>query len=289
MIHAILQQIKTFGGIFEKTDVRRRFSAKKRHTKWGWFFLVCGIGGIAGGGVVLLPLGLYLLRGPVGNSATLEKNKSPEVVQETCELALAKLEASVGGATLVAYRNLEVTVEKYFKENSEANLSELLLSIKFDRSRLESKFIGQVETIFNGRIEVFQGWIINGQSAYDIDVSTRGEVFVDGSVQLDAENEQRDFRTAELQFVSNNWSLSSGINPELANDARRLISQLSIITDALKPTSVTTSDISSLVQSILTNTGQSSAERISQLNDLRYQQLLSDDEFEAAKIKVLGI
>jgi hypothetical protein len=146
-----------------------------------------------------------------------------------------------------------------------------------------------VETIFNGRIEVFQGWIINGQSAYDIDVSTRGEVFVDGSVQLDAENEQRDFRTAELQFVSNNWSLSSGINPELANDARRLISQLSIITDALKPTSVTTSDISSLVQSILTNTGQSSAERISQLNDLRYQQLLSDDEFEAAKIKVLGI
>jgi hypothetical protein len=39
----------------------------------------------------------------------------------------------------------------------------------------------------------------------------------------------------------------------------------------------------------MSNSGQPAAEKLKQLSDLRFQRLLSDSEFEAAKAKILGI
>ena len=43
------------------------------------------------------------------------------------------------------------------------------------------------------------------------------------------------------------------------------------------------------VETILNATGKSQAERIQELSNLRYQRLISDEEFQAAKTKILGI
>jgi hypothetical protein len=43
------------------------------------------------------------------------------------------------------------------------------------------------------------------------------------------------------------------------------------------------------VDAILENTGQPPAEKLTQLSNLRYDRLLSDDEFQRAKNKILGL
>jgi len=48
-------------------------------------------------------------------------------------------------------------------------------------------------------------------------------------------------------------------------------------------------DIREMVDGILNNTGQPAAERIRQLDVLRYEHLVSNDEFKQAKDKILGL
>ena len=68
-----------------------------------------------------------------------------------------------------------------------------------------------------------------------------------------------------------------------------MASQLMAVIEELKPKSATTADISALMKTIMNNSGQPAAQKLQQLSDLRYQRLLTDEEFEAAKAKVLGI
>jgi len=290
---------------------RRIFASKYSHQGWGWTLTVLGVLGIVGGdpsagaggyifsGLMIL-LGVFLLRGKgLSPAQEAKKQKRDALADENLDKAVSTLQAATGGAALVAYRNLEATLKKLHKAEVPEKLNDILTSINFDRSRLQSTPIGNVrtikvrtilgDTISGDTVEVFHDWIIYGQVAYDVDATTRGEVHVDGSLGLDAKGNTKDFRTAELQFVSKSWSMTAPITPNDANDARRIASQLSLVTDALKPSVATTADIATMVQAILTNTGQPPAERIEQLNVLRYQHLLSDEEFEAAKTKVLGI
>jgi hypothetical protein len=44
-----------------------------------------------------------------------------------------------------------------------------------------------------------------------------------------------------------------------------------------------------MIETILSNSGQPPAEKLKQLSDLRFQRLLSDSEFDAAKARILGI
>ena len=44
-----------------------------------------------------------------------------------------------------------------------------------------------------------------------------------------------------------------------------------------------------MMETILNSSGQPPAEKLKQLSDLRFQRLLSDSEFEAAKARILGI
>ena len=280
---------------------RRAFAPKYEHKGWGWTLVVLGAMGIIGGDPsagaggyifsgLMIVLAVFLLRGK-GLSPAKEANKQKKaaLADENLDRAVSTLQSATGGAALVAYRNLEATLKKLHKAEAPAKLNEILASTNFDMSRLQSTSIGNLRTTTGHTVEVYRDWIILGQYAYDVDATTRGEVHVDGSMGVDAKGNAKDFRTAELQFVSTTWSMTARINPNNANDARRIVSQLSLITDALKPSAATTADIATMVQAILTNTGQPPAQRIEQLDALRYQHLLSDEEFEAAKTKVLGI
>jgi hypothetical protein len=96
-------------------------------------------------------------------------------------------------------------------------------------------------------------------------------------------------RTASVQFVSSSWSQTFPTNVNAVSDARRIVAQLSVVTDSLKPAGVTTADITKMIETILSNSGQPPAEKLKQLSDLRFQRLLSDSEFDAAKARILGI
>jgi hypothetical protein len=285
----------------QKSDNSRIFSAKYAHKGWGWTLIVLGVilvipteTKVAPSAyifsILMILLGVYFIRGKELSPAQQEKKrKKADLFETNLESAIATLQTSTGGAAVVAYRNLDSIVKKQHKADAITKLDEILTSIEFDSSRIQSVSIGNVRTFSRDSVEVFQDWIVYGQDSYDVDASTRGEVHLDGSIGVDGKGNQKDFRTAELQFVSTNWSMTARINPNDTNDARRIVSQLAIITDALKPSAATTADISAMVQAILTNTGQPPAQRIEQLSALRYQHLLSDEEFEAAKTKVLGI
>jgi hypothetical protein len=57
----------------------------------------------------------------------------------------------------------------------------------------------------------------------------------------------------------------------------------------MKPSATTASDIKELLEKLISSSGKSPAEKLEELSNLRYQQLLSDQEFELAKSKILGI
>jgi hypothetical protein len=68
-----------------------------------------------------------------------------------------------------------------------------------------------------------------------------------------------------------------------------MIAQLAARVEELKPRAATAADISTMIDVILNNSGQPAAEKLKQLSNLRYERLLTDAEFEAAKTRILGI
>jgi hypothetical protein len=218
--------------------------------------------------------------------------KKADRLSEKIDIAKRRLAKSSGGAAVVAHRDLMKVLKSSKNPNVQGQLAEIFEEIEFDPASVVSQKIGSVPLLAmfsTTQVEVFRDWIIAGQQAFDIDSSTRGEVHLDGAIQIDAKGNKHDMRKATLQFVSAKWSHTFPINPDSASDARRIVAQLASITDSQKPAGVTTEDISRMLETILNNTGQPAAEKLQQLSDLRYQRLLSDSEFEAAKARVLGI
>lgn len=239
-------------------------------------------------------------------------------VQNEVHTGLTTLQTATGGARVVAHRNLYNSISKYYGDQVQEVWNSALASINFDQSLVESELLGDVRSLTwvpvsgnelskrfgevpsqlllqNGasellvKVEIFRDWIIYGQEAYDIDSTTRMEVYLEGSKQLGPDGSQVDLRTAEIQFTSANWAKRIRILSDDGNEARHIASQLNLITESLKPSTATAADITSMLNAILNNSGHTAAERIEQLSALRYQRLLSDEEFEAAKTKVLGI
>jgi hypothetical protein len=173
-----------------------------------------------------------------------------------------------------------------------SQFEQILTDIKFDRSTIQSEHIGSLSgpgMLNKTPIEIYKNWIISGQTAFDVDVSTRGEVSVEGNIQIDAKGNKHDLRKAFVHFVSTNWSHTFPLHVEQVSDARRIVGQLSAVIEAMKPSGVTSADISKMMETILNSSGQPPAEKLKQLSDLRFQRLLSDSEFEAAKARILGI
>lgn len=256
------------------------------------------------GAVLFLVFGVYLLRGQgvdprIAEVRAAAAERREAIAAGEVELATHSLATAEGrGATVVAYRNLGEVIRRHYPQEAPERFSHALSGIRFDPARLNSRVLGAIPSLHGGVVEVFADWIIYGQQAFDVDPTTRGNVYLDGSVQTVALSVQgvrgtqtyaQDERRAELQFVSAIWSMSAPIHPDHVNDARRLISQLAVTVEARGPKAVTAADISTLVNTILGNTGQPAAEKLRQLSNLRYERLLSDHEFEAAKARILGI
>lgn len=219
-------------------------------------------------------------------------DQTARVVESGAESAADLLEGARGGAAVVAYRNLEKTVRKqYGRQEGPAALSSLLASIDFDQSKLDSPALGTVTARFGADVEVYRDWVIRGQEAHDVDPTTWAKVVCSGRQLQD-----RDTRKAELQIVSASWSMRVPVFPDRANDARFVADKLNAMTRSRKPRVATSADVEALgadmkemVEKLVTASGPSPAEKISQLSDLRYGRLVSDDEYEAAKARILGI
>jgi hypothetical protein len=284
---------------------KRPFAAKYAYKWQGWLLVFFSVGGVSGAtradsvpeaiasgsfGAVFLIVGIYLLRGRgVSPKRAARQKDRADRLQKEIEEATAALAGAKGVAAVLAFRRLEKLLNKV--PDSAQRMNQIFTEINFDRKSITSQPLGVVSTsgMFGSTVEVYRDWIISGSLGFDIDSSTRGEVNVDGSIQVDAKGNKQDMRTATLQFVSTSWSYVFSINPDSASEARRIVAQLGVIADAQKPQAVTLTDISKLIEAILSNSGQPPADKIKALSDLRFQRLLSDEEFEAAKAKVLGI
>jgi hypothetical protein len=139
------------------------------------------------------------------------------------------------------------------------------------------------------QVRIYKDWVIAGTLGYDFDVSTRGDVTLDGSISYDKNNKAIDNRRAALHLATQEWSHSFSIDPNQADEARRLLNQLNAIVEQLKPKAVSAADIAEVMERLVSSNGKSPAEKLEELSNLRYQRLLSDKEFEAAKQKILGI
>ena len=225
---------------------------------------------------------------------TAQKQKQAEAA---IQAALQRLEGLSGARAVIAYESLEALVKKSYKTGASQKLDELLDSVEFDRSRVQSKFIGSVTNLgagmfasgTNGQIRVFKDWVIAGQQGYDFDVSTRGDVTVDGSIVFDKNNNKVDNRKASLHLATQDWSHSFAIVPDQADEARRILNQLNAIVEQMKPKAVSAAEITDAMERLMSASGKSPAEKLEELSNLRYQRLLSDQEFEQAKGKILGI
>lgn len=305
-------------------QTRRPFAAKYAHRGWGIGLTVFGVLAVISGfsvigsgttnplpsflvGLVAAAWGVYLLRGQGVNpaasarKATAEQHQAARVVAGLEEAKAALAAAGSGGAAVVAYRNLEATARRLRPADAPAWIAEALRDIGLDPATLQSRRLGQVGALDGGAIEFFEDWVIYGQEAYDVDAATRGQVFADGSVQVTSAvvtdkkggsaivNQQHDLRTVQLQLTSPAWSLSVAIDPAQVQEARRLVDQLAAHVDSVKPHAATSDDIRSMVDAILMNSGQPPAEKLRELSNLRFERLLSDEEFESAKSRILGI
>lgn len=297
-------------------QIRRPFAARREHKGWGWGLVVLGalmlLGSLTSSassspvtsvvlGLAMVAVGVYLLRGRVAGQKVA--GRKTELAAAGMQQATAALATARGGEAVVAYRNLWATARRFHHREATDAFNQALGSINFDPARLNSTLLGVVEAAKGCAVEIYRDWIIYGQEAHDVDASVRGDVYVDGSVQVSSVavpkgkngkkvkivEQTHDTRSAQLQLASTAWSLSVQIKPDQVNEARRILGQLTVQIESLRPRGATVSDIEGMVEAILNNAGQPPAEKLRQLSDLRYDRLLSDEEFEATKAKILGI
>ena len=285
-----------------------KYKPKHAVQKWGWAVAVFSLFGILSGittgmleltvfYLVTLGIGSYLVASPKPQEYFEKRSLDKATAAESAiQSALRDLENATGVEAFIAYENLERLVDKagpsYPKQ-----LSEVLASINFDDSRVESKYLGSLVNASVGMfgnpdrrtIRIYQQWVVAGDLGYDFDVSTRGNVTVDGSIQLDKNNNKVDMRTATMQLATQDWSHAFKILPNEADEARRILNQLSALVDEMKPKVLTASDVKEAMEKLLESSAKSPAEKLEELSNLRYQRLLTDQEFQNAKAKILDI
>lgn len=265
----------------------------------------------------LVAWGIYLIRGvgetpaaarrrwaieqrQAAEAQRLQQAAAQRAVQAQAEItaAAAAVVAASGGAALVAYRRLEATAQRWYPHDFHAQVTQALSSAGFDMQKLDSPRYGYLATLRPGvTIEIFRDWIIRGEEAHDVDASTQGFVHTEGTIQFSQTHDlnnrtiesQHDLRVAELQLIGNGWSLSDRIHPDDTIAAKKLIAELASHVETLKARSLTPADLKAMVDAILNSTGQPPAEKLKQLSNLRFDRLLSDEEYEQAKAKILGV
>ena len=276
--------------------------------KWGLGLLILSVMGIFSGFSFIFESSLeagattvisYLIIGAIGyylltsKKAAQKAQAKEEERKANRELNIKRelefLKSASGAKASISYNKLRLLVLANKEPDVEKKIDELLESINFDKSRVESKMLGSVRGKSGRIIHIYKEWVIVGDSGWDFDISTRGDVSVGGSVTFDSRNVRQDMRTATLYLATQEWSQAFKIDPDHADEARRIINQLMAIIDELKPKGVTAADVQASMEQLVNKSGKSQAERLEELSNLRYQRLLSDDEFESAKKKILEI
>jgi hypothetical protein len=240
-------------------------------------------------------------REAVARQKAEEETRLAALRAEELSQSAAALAGVTGGAAIVAYRNLEATAKRLYPQGSEERLSSALTSIDFDIAVISSPRFGCLKVLAREDVEVFRDYIVCGQTAHDVDETTRGQVYTDGAVQVSQRavigkggqvssvTERHDLRSAHIQFTSTSWALQLPIQPDDVPAARQYVEQLAAHVETLKPRHASATDMREMVEAILNNTGQPPAEKLRQLSNLRYEHLLTDTEFLKAKEKILGI
>lgn len=258
---------------------------------------VLDIGAVIGGIIFYLGVafgGLTLLLKEPDPARVAEKAAKEE---QAIQGLLSQLESATGVGAVIAYEKLVAMIVKKNQPETRSRLESALESINFDKSRIESKFIGSVSNLDGPMfgsgnkklVRVFKDWVIAGEFGYNFDISTRGQVNVDGAIGYDNKGRRVDNRTASLQLATQDWSHTFKILPDQADEARRILQQLAAIVDQMKPQGVSAADIEAAMEKLISKSGKSQAERLEELSNLRFQRLLSDQEFEKAKAKILEI
>ncbi len=283
---------------------------KPKHTsqKWGWALAIFGFFGVITGiitGLIqmtviylaFLGVGTYLLTSTKPQQR-YEKRMEDKATAAQSEIqsVLKELENATGVEAFLVHEHLESLVDEA-GPNYSKTLSELLASINFDQSRVESNYLGSLDNLGSGTyggggretIRIYEQWVVSGDMGYDFDVSTRGSVNVDGSIQFDKNNNEVDMRTATLQLATQDWSKAFKIRPDEADEARRIVNQLAAIFEEMKPKVLTAVEMKEAMKELLESSAKSPAEKLEELSNLRYQRLLTDQEFQAAKTKILEI
>jgi hypothetical protein len=67
------------------------------------------------------------------------------------------------------------------------------------------------------------------------------------------------------------------------------VNQLAAIFEEMKPKVLTAVEMKEAMKELLESSAKSPAEKLEELSNLRYQRLLTDQEFQAAKTKILEI
>lgn len=288
------------------------FRPTNKRKKWGLGLLILGVFGVLSFvfqatvidvGTVIFGI-IFYLGVAAGGLFLLLKEPDPariaekaEKEEKTIQMLLGQLESATGVGAVIAYEKLVAVIVKKNQPETRVRLESALESINFDKSRIESKFLGSVRNLdgplFGSEnkklVRVFKDWVIAGEFGYNFDISTRGQVNVDGGFSYDNKGRQIDNRTASLQLATQDWSHTFKISPDQADEARRILQQLAAIVEQMKPQGVSAADIEAAMEKIVSKSGKSQAERLEELSNLRFQRLLSDQEFEKAKAKILDI
>jgi hypothetical protein len=204
------------------------------------------------------------------------------------------------GDALVAWRSAASWADEAYGPDGVGKLGAALDAMAFDRGLATSPAITVIPTLGGAPVEIFNDFIVYGNQAFDSAQHSRLEVFTDGQIQVTMVNvvkngkvkavkQTHDLRTADIQYTSPTGSLRARFHPDLANDVRRFAAQYNSYVETLKPAAVSGADIKAMLDTIMNANGQPPAERIQELDKLRYQRLLTDEEFKQASAKILGI
>ena len=215
-------------------------------------------------------------------------------LEKEIQSELEVLKEATGAKAFISHTKLKTLLDRTQTQNKNERLMQLLNSINFQESRIQSTYIGSLHNLRasqvrgDGKIHIYKDWVIVGDRGWDFDISTRGEVTLEGSVQF-VNNAKHDTRATTLQLATKDWSEAFQLFPSQANEARRILNQLSAIIDDMKPKGATVLDVEAAMGKLVDGVGKSQAERLEELSNLRYQRLLTDAEFESAKKKILDI
>ncbi|XPP27553.1 MAG: DUF2510 domain-containing protein [Leucobacter sp.] len=212
---------------------------------------------------------------------------------------LAAQAAGHRGEARLAWIAAYAVVDQAFGPDSEDRWDDSLASIGFDPDFVRSPSIGSVAALSGGSFEAYEDFVtFNGQALDNNRYSTL-TVFQDGQRQVTIVNvadkkgrirpvqQVHDLRTAAIQVSGPTGALRANIHPDLAGYAHQVAAQFNARMQAVSPSAATTADLKEMIEAILGATGQPAAEKLQQLDRLRYERLLSDEDWKQAKARIL--